>query len=118
MQNYLDQLTAMRMNRQNGHISPHKVIMMLTVIDLIASGDEEDNRINSQRSLVGLDGKSLLFPNKTIRLQTKGTCVAQTMTEGYRPDQNPTFGLSRSKPTEPMSCVMSHQMKIIYCAAS
>ncbi len=45
MKNYLDQLTALRMNRQNGHVSPHKAIMMLAVIDLIASGDAEDNRI-------------------------------------------------------------------------
>jgi putative restriction endonuclease len=45
MHNYMDQLTAMRMNRQNGHISPHKAIMMLAVIDLIASGETDGNRI-------------------------------------------------------------------------
>jgi len=45
MPDYMDQLTAMRMNRQNGHISPHKAIMILAVIDLIASGDAEGNRI-------------------------------------------------------------------------
>lgn len=45
MNNYMDQLAAMRMNRQNGHVSPHKAIMMLAVVDLIASGDAEGNRI-------------------------------------------------------------------------
>ena len=45
MHNYMDQLTAMRMNRQNGHISPHKAIMMLAVIDLIASGETNGNQI-------------------------------------------------------------------------
>lgn len=45
MPNYIDQLTAMRMNRQNGHISPHKAIMMLAVVDLIASGEAVGNRI-------------------------------------------------------------------------
>lgn len=44
MSSYIDQLTAMRMNKQNGHISPHKAIMLLAVIDLIASGDASDNR--------------------------------------------------------------------------
>lgn len=45
MNSYVDQLTAMRMNSQNGHISPHKPAMMLAVIDLIASGDTDGNRI-------------------------------------------------------------------------
>lgn len=31
MSHYMDQLTAMRMNKQKGHISPHKAIMMLKV---------------------------------------------------------------------------------------
>ncbi|QHI68765.1 HNH endonuclease [Tichowtungia aerotolerans] len=42
---YIDQLVSMRMNTQNGHTSPHKAIMMLAVIDLIAGGETSGNRI-------------------------------------------------------------------------
>ena len=52
MSSYVDQLTAMRMNKQNGHISPHKAIMMLAVIDLIASGDASDNRFRLSPELM------------------------------------------------------------------
>ena len=44
MSEYVDQLTTMRMNTQQGHTSPHKAIMLLSVIDLIASGDASRNR--------------------------------------------------------------------------
>jgi putative restriction endonuclease len=47
MSNYMDQLTAMRMNPNpvSGKKSPHKAVMMLAVIDMVASGDAEGNRI-------------------------------------------------------------------------
>ncbi len=42
---YIDLIHGMRMFRRNGHTSPHKAVMMLAVIDLIASGETEGNRI-------------------------------------------------------------------------
>lgn len=45
MNQYVDQLTAMRMNTQDGHTSPHKAVMMLAVMDLIAAGETDDNCI-------------------------------------------------------------------------
>ncbi len=42
--NVIDQLCSMNMNKKAGHISPHKAVMMLAVIDLIASGDVKWNR--------------------------------------------------------------------------
>ena len=33
------------MNKRGGHFSPHKVVMMLAVMDLIASGETDGNRI-------------------------------------------------------------------------
>jgi len=47
MHNYMDQLTAMRMNPNpvSGKKSPHKAVMMLAVIDMVAAGDAEGNRI-------------------------------------------------------------------------
>ncbi len=52
MNDYMDQLTAMRMNKQNGHISPHKAIMLLAVIDLIASGDASENQFRLSPELL------------------------------------------------------------------
>ena len=40
----VDELCAMNMNRRAGHVSPHKAVMMLAVIDLVAAGDAKDNR--------------------------------------------------------------------------
>lgn len=45
MNKYIDQLTAMGMNKRGGHVSPHKAIMMLAVMDLVASGETDGNRI-------------------------------------------------------------------------
>ncbi len=41
---YIDQLTAMHMNTQWGHTSPHKADMLLSVIDLFSSGETAKNR--------------------------------------------------------------------------
>jgi putative restriction endonuclease len=47
MTNYIDQLTGMRMNPNpvSGRKSPHKAVMILAVIDLIASGETNGNQI-------------------------------------------------------------------------
>lgn len=45
MNDYIDQLTSLGMNKRNGHVSPHKAVMMLAVIDLVAGGEVADNRI-------------------------------------------------------------------------
>ncbi|NLX25336.1 MAG: HNH endonuclease, partial [Lentisphaerae bacterium] len=50
--NYIDQLTAMHMNVQKGHASPHKAVMLLSVIDLIACGDAPDNRFRLSPELM------------------------------------------------------------------
>ncbi len=50
--NYIDQLTAMRMNAQGGHTSPHKAVMLLSILDLIASGDAADNRFRLSPELM------------------------------------------------------------------
>ena len=42
----VDELTRMRMNVQGGHASPHKAVMMLAVIDMVASGDAAENSIH------------------------------------------------------------------------
>ena len=52
MNNYIDQLTAMGMNKRGGHVSPHKAVMLLSVIDLIASGDAPDNRFRLSPELL------------------------------------------------------------------
>ncbi len=41
----IDQLCSMRMNIRGGHVSPHKAVMMLAVIDLVASGGAKQNRV-------------------------------------------------------------------------
>ena len=43
-ENMIDQLCSMNMNRRAGHVSPHKAVMVLAVIDLVASGDAKQNR--------------------------------------------------------------------------
>lgn len=52
MNQYVDQLTTMRMNTQGGHISPHKAVMMLAVMDLIAAGDTDGNCIEYSPELL------------------------------------------------------------------
>ena len=52
MSDYIDQLTAMHMNVQKGHASPHKAVMLLSVIDLIACGDAPDNRFRLSPELM------------------------------------------------------------------
>jgi predicted restriction endonuclease len=52
MTNYIDQLTAMHMNTQRGHTSPHKAVMLLSVIDLIASGDASGNQFRLSPELM------------------------------------------------------------------
>ena len=91
MTDYIDQLTAMHMNAQRGHTSPHKAVMLLSVIDLIASGDASgkilhwamdqelifpcsdnrwhvrkdiDDRIDAHRDLINLNGKTILPPEQ------------------------------------------------------
>lgn len=45
MNQYIDQLCSMVMNKSGGHTSPHKAVMMLAVIDLVRSGDTSGNLI-------------------------------------------------------------------------
>lgn len=52
MTDYIDQLTNLHMNTQRGHTSPHKAVMLLSVIDLIASGDAADNRFTLSPELM------------------------------------------------------------------
>lgn len=54
MDRYIDQLTAMRMNPNpvSGQKSPHKAVMMLAVIDMVAAGDAEGNRIEYSPELL------------------------------------------------------------------
>ncbi len=42
--NMIDQLCSMNMNKKAGHVSPHKAVMMLAVIDLVAAGGAKQNR--------------------------------------------------------------------------
>jgi putative restriction endonuclease len=42
---YIDQLNKLHMAKANGHVSPHKAVMLLAVSDLVASGDAADNQI-------------------------------------------------------------------------
>jgi hypothetical protein len=60
MSNYMDQLTAMRMNPNpvSGRKSPHKAVMLLAVIDMVAAGDAEGNRIEYGPELLELGGES------------------------------------------------------------
>ena len=52
MTDYIDQLTTMHMNTQKGHTSPHKAVMLLSVIDLVASSDASDNRFRLSPELM------------------------------------------------------------------
>ncbi len=45
LQSYADRFNALNVNRQRGRVSPHKVCMLLAVMDLIASKKIQNNRI-------------------------------------------------------------------------
>ena len=45
LEQYIEAFTTLRVNRQNDHASPHKVCMLLAVIDLIEKGHIESNKI-------------------------------------------------------------------------
>lgn len=45
LQYYAEKFNTLNMNRQQGRVSPHKVCMMLTIIDLIADKTIHNNRI-------------------------------------------------------------------------
>jgi hypothetical protein len=74
MNQYIDQQPAMRMNTQGGHTSLHKAVMMLAVMDqelIFPCADNRwrvrkdiDDRVDSQRALIDLHGKSILFPEQ------------------------------------------------------
>lgn len=61
MKNYIDELATMRMNPNpvSGKKSPHKAVMMLTVIDMVASGAAEGSRIDYGPELFGFVVSSL-----------------------------------------------------------
>jgi len=49
---YIEQFRRLRMNVQNDHKSPHKVVMLLAVMDLMESGVLKENRIEYSDALL------------------------------------------------------------------
>ena len=45
LQFYAEKFNALNMNRQQGRVSPHKVCMLLAVMDLISNKTISNNRI-------------------------------------------------------------------------
>jgi len=45
LQYYIDAFSSLKMNRAQGNVSPHKVCMLLAVMDLVERGKISDNRI-------------------------------------------------------------------------
>lgn len=52
LQHYIDKFRSLTVNRARGHVSPHKVCMVLAVMDLIQSGDIPENRIEFSQPLL------------------------------------------------------------------
>lgn len=52
LQAYLSRFQALNVNRGRGHASPHKVCMLLAVMDLLEDGTLRDNRIEFNDALV------------------------------------------------------------------
>lgn len=48
---YIDTFRALNVNRSRGHASPHKVCMLLAVMDLIEAGDITANEIQFSDAL-------------------------------------------------------------------
>ena len=42
---YIDQLNKLHMAKTNGHVSPHKAVMLLATMDLVSGGDVNSNQI-------------------------------------------------------------------------
>ena len=49
---YIEQLNKLHMAKANGHVSPHKAVMLLAVIDLLAGGDAENNQIRFSPEMI------------------------------------------------------------------
>lgn len=49
---YIAKFEALNVNRARGHASPHKVCMLLAVMDLLEDGTLRDNRIELNEALV------------------------------------------------------------------
>lgn len=45
MHNYIIQFSSLHVNKQRGQIAPHKAILLLSVMDLVANGSINSNRI-------------------------------------------------------------------------
>ena len=53
LQDYLDKLANLNVNRRHGHPSPHKPVMLLALMDLFEGGEQIENRIPFEPELIG-----------------------------------------------------------------
>lgn len=51
MHNYINQFSSLHVNKQRGQIAPHKAILLLSVMDLIANGYLNSNKIKFSERL-------------------------------------------------------------------
>lgn len=53
MHSYINQFSSLHVNKQRGQIAPHKAILLLSVIDLVANGSINSNKIEFSERLEG-----------------------------------------------------------------
>ena len=69
MHNYINQFSSLHVNKQRGQIAPHKAMLLLSVMDLVANGSINSNKIefsekleeHSYRIGSSMSGKILFF---------------------------------------------------------